>query len=78
MTDGGVTDERRQCPLVKRLRHLPHGACQIQSLAVGRGDAGALLPAMLQGIKTETRQGRRLRVPVDPEDSALVVELVHN
>ena len=58
-----ITDEPRQRALVEHLRHLPHGTRQMQPLAVGRCDAGTLLPAMLQSVEPETRQGRRLGCP---------------
>ena len=47
-------------------------------LAVGGGDAGALLPAVLQRVEAEVGEVRRLGVAEDAEDAALVLELVEH
>ena len=76
VADRRIAAERRQRLLVDGLRHLPHRPRQVQALAVGGGDAGALLPPVLQRIQPETGQRGRLRVTVNAEDAALVVESV--
>jgi len=50
----------------------------VNDAAVARGDAGAFLSTMLQGVKTEVRQVRGLGMPVDREDAALFMELVEH
>ncbi len=49
-----------------------------QLLAVGGGDAGALLAAMLQRVEAEVGEVGRLRVAEDAEDTALVLEFVEH
>jgi hypothetical protein len=51
---------------------------EVELLAVTRGDTGRLLPAMLERMKPEVREVRRLGVPVDAEDATLVPEVVVN
>ena len=46
--------------------------------AVGRGDAGALLPAVLQRVQAEVGEVRGLGMAEDPEDAALVLELIEH
>ena len=48
------------------------------SVAVGGGDAGALLPAMLQRIEAEVGEIRGLGVAEDPEHAAFFLELVEH
>jgi hypothetical protein len=43
---------------------------------IARDDAGRLLSAVLEGVQTEIREIGRLRVPEDPEDPALIAEMV--
>ena len=47
-------------------------------VAVGGDDAGALLAAVLEGVETEIREVGGLGMPEDPEDTALVLELVEH
>ena len=46
--------------------------------AVGCGDAGALLPTMLQRIEAEIGQIRGLFVAEDPEHAAFFLEFVEH
>ena len=66
--------ERR---LVEDLRDQPHVLVDHDPAAVARGDAGRLLPAVLQGVEAEVRELRDLlaRRP-DPEDAARVLGTV--
>ena len=61
---------------VEGLGDVPHRARDAHLLAVGGGDAGALLAAMLQRIEAEIRQVGRFGMPEDAKDAALVLELV--
>jgi hypothetical protein len=45
-------------------------------LSVGRGNAGGLLPAMLQRVEPEINLPRRVGVPMDRNDAALFAEFV--
>ena len=58
------------------LVHVAHRFRQANLLAVGSGDAGALLTAMLQRIESEVREVRRLRMAEDAEDAAVVLKFV--
>ena len=77
-----VPDRRRpeqpgEGPLVERVRDVAHLARGAEPLAVARDDAGALLPAVLEGVQPEIGEVGRLGMVVDAEDAALVAELVH-
>ena len=61
---------------VEDVVHIAHRLRHADLRAVGGGDAGALLPAVLQRIEPEVREIRRLGMPEDPEDAALIVEFV--
>ena len=63
---------------VERLVDVAHRLRVADLDAVGRGDAGALLPAMLQRVQPEVGEVRGLGVAEDPEDAALVLELVEH
>jgi hypothetical protein len=47
-----------------------------QMLAVRRGNAGRLLPAMLQCVEPKINLTRGMRMPVDGNDTALFVQFV--
>jgi len=65
--------ERRESALVEYLRHEAHVLDDGDRLAVADGDAGRLLPAVLQGIETEVRQvGDGLARRIHAEHSARV------
>ena len=55
---------------------MAHLANTVNLLAVARSNTSALLPAMLQGIKTQVRKVGRFRVPINGKDAALLVKLV--
>ena len=67
--------ERR---LAERLGHLPHRARGAHAFAVSRDDPGALLASMLERVKAEVREVCRFGMSEDPEDAALVLELVEH
>ena len=53
-----------------------HAALDVEGLAVGGGDAGRLLAAVLERVEAEVGDVGGLGVVPDPEEPALVVELV--
>lgn len=53
MAYGDMPREARELLLGEHLRDQPHGGVDVDSLTVGGGDAGAFLPAVLEGIETE-------------------------
>jgi hypothetical protein len=76
MADGAGAFELAQHVLVEDVRDQPHPAMRDERLAVGRHDTGGLLPAMLQAVEPEVREVGGLRMPVDAEHPALLVETV--
>ena len=78
-----VTDRHRPGHLrehrrVEHVGHMAHRLGDAHDVPVRRGNAGTLLPAMLHGVQPEVREVRGLRVAVDAEDAAFVVELVQH
>ena len=74
----------RACPgrlgervAVEDVGHVAHRPGDADLLAVGRGDAGALLAAMLQRVQTEVGHVGGFGMTEDAEDAAFVLELVH-
>ena len=71
MADRRAPGQRLQLALVEDLRdeaHVPHGE---HAAAVGDGDAGALLPAVLQRVEREVGQAGDVAAGrVDAEDAA--------
>src|ERR1700687_4642880 len=83
VADGVVAGEGRQVLRVEHLGHQPHVFVQPGRVAVGDGDAGRLLPAVLQGIDTEIGHARHVFVGREDADNAaglvrLVVDLEFN
>ena len=74
MWPGSVCERR----LVEGVGDLAHRARDAQLLAVGGGDAGALLSAMLERVEAEVGEIRRFGVTEDAEDTALVFEFVQH
>ena len=66
----------RQLVVVERVGDVAHRPGHTHLLAVGGGDAGALLPAVLERVQAEIRHVGRLGVAEDAEDAALFPELV--
>ena len=73
--DRDVAGKRLERLLVERFGDLAHRARDAELLAVGGGDAGALLSAMLKRVEAEVGEIGRLGVPEDPEDAALVFNM---
>ncbi|MGX1171095.1 hypothetical protein AB7M16_007361 [Bradyrhizobium sp. USDA 372] len=48
----------------------------MKAAAVVGDDAGGLLAAVLQGVKAERGDGRRIRVTVDAEDAAFLAQRI--
>ena len=59
------------------LFHMPHALLADQVVAVGRGNAGALLAAMLKGIKSQIGEFGGFRVSIDPKNATMIVELIN-
>jgi hypothetical protein len=53
MPDGDMPAKLRERLLVKDLGYQPHAGVELYPVAIGGGDAGALLPAVLQGEESE-------------------------
>src|SRR5690606_529945 len=79
MPDGARSGEALDgAPVLDPASDVPLRIVDVEPDAVGAGDAGALLSAMLQRVKAEVRQIGRFRVAIDAEDAALFTELVHS
>jgi hypothetical protein len=63
---------------VEHVGDMAHGLGDPEQVPVGRGNARALLPAVLHRVQPEVREVRRLGVAVDAKDAAFVVELVQH
>ena len=75
VADSDMPRQSLERVLVERLGDLPHRARNPELLAVGRSDAGALLPSMLERIQAEVGEVGGLGMPEDSEDAALVFKL---
>src|SRR3546814_4079297 len=63
--------------LVEIARDMAHRAMGVEMRAVEAGDAGGLLPAMLEGMETERHErGRRIGSARNPENAARFAQLV--
>ena len=75
--DGHVTDQRIKIGLPKYLGDQPHISMNHHVLAVGGGDASALLAAVLQGEEAEESQAAGLSFwGVNPYHPALFVGII--
>jgi hypothetical protein len=71
VSDGQVAVQRRQAALVEDLRDQPHVLDDRDGLAVGDGDPGRFLPAVLEGEQPEVGEvGDRLTRRVNTEHPA--------
>ena len=77
MADGAAAAESADRRFVEVVRDVAHCLVHLQADAVRRGDADALLAAMLQRIQAEVRQIGRFRMAKYAEHAALFAELVH-
>ena len=76
VADGDAARQLRELVLGEGVLHEPHRAVRVELLAVGRDDAGRLLPAVLQRVQPEVGHVGGFGVVEDAEDAALVVEVV--
>src|SRR5262245_56189079 len=67
----------REGLLVEDVRDVPHLARDAHLLAVGGGDAGALLAPVLQRVETEIGHVGGFGMAENAEDAAFFPELVH-
>ena len=68
----------RQHRRVEHVGDVAHRLGDADQVPVRRGNAGALLPAVLHRVEPEVGEVRGLGVAVDAEDAAFVVELVQH
>ena len=70
--DRDVTGKRLQRLFVERFRNLPHRSRDAKLLAVGGGNAGALLAAMLERVEAKVGEIGGLRMSEDSKNTTLV------
>ena len=75
--DGHRPGEPGEFCLSEDVGDVAHGPRRDEAGAVGGGDAGALLAAVLQGVEAEVGHPRRLRVAPDAEHAARLSELAN-
>src|SRR6185295_5573633 len=73
-----ASGQLRQRLAVEGVGDVSHRARNPYLVPVRRGDAGALLPSMLQSIEAQVRHVRGFGVTEDTEDAALVVEFIEH
>ena len=78
VSDRRVPREPRESRLVEDVRDVAHLLLDGHALAGPRHDARGLLTAVLHRVEAEIRQVAGVRVAEDPEDAALVPELVRS
>src|ERR1700752_163026 len=66
--------QRRNHLRRKNLLHVSERLVHAHVRAIGRGNPGRFLPAMLQRVNSEIRQLRRFVIPEDAEHAAVIVE----
>ena len=77
VADGAVADEVvENFRVVENLRHKAHAVVLVKFSFVATDDARAFLPAMLQGVKAEVSEFRRIRVTENAEDSAVMFGVI--
>ena len=76
MTDRHLPRELLQDLISKDFRNQPHALDVGEVLPIGGSNARRLLPAMLQRIQAEIRHPRRISMPVNGNNAALLVQLV--
>ena len=74
--DGAVTGQALEPLPAEDVGHPAHRLLHVEVMPVGGGDAGRLLPAVLQRVEPEIGDVGGLGVVPDAEEAALVVELV--
>ncbi len=76
--DGQIAGQLGQHVAGEDVGHMPHGLVGVDLVAVRGADAGALLPAVLQGVESEVRQLGCLGVAVDGDHTAFLVEFIEH
>ena len=76
VTDGEVAGERFELAARERVGDKPLLLPLMETVTVGRDDAGRFLPTMLQGMKPEVGDVGRLGVAVHADDTAHTVSLL--
>ena len=76
MADGAVPGQALEPVAAEHVGHPAHRLLDLEVVAVGGGDARRLLAAVLQRVEPEVGDVGGLGVVPDPEEAALVVELV--
>ena len=77
VADGDVAGEVAEVVLLEDLRDEAHAAVHVDAEAVGGGDAGALLAAVLEGVEAvEGDAGDVFVRRVDAEDAALLSQCI--
>ena len=76
VADGHVAGKLGKDVVGEDLRDQAHALDVGEVLAVGSGDAGRLLAAMLEGVEAEIGLARGVGMAVDGDDAAFFVELV--
>ena len=77
MTDRGPAEQAGQHPFIEDIADVAHGPREANAAIIGDGDAGAVLPAVLQRVQAQVGDVGRILVAVNPEDAARVLEGVH-
>ena len=76
MPDGAVAGQALEPLTAEHVGDPAHRLLHLEVMAVGGGDAGRLLAAMLERVEAEIDDVGGLDVIPDAEQAALVVELV--
>ena len=76
MPDAGVAHQPVEHVAGEDLRHQPHAPVDVEGLAVGRDDARALLPPVLEGVEAIVGQFGGIRMPMDAKDPAVMLRMV--
>ena len=76
VADGAVAAEAIEGLVGEDVVHQAHGLVDADLRAVGGRDAGRLLAAVLERVEAEVGQPRRLGMAEDPEQAAVVPEMV--
>src|SRR5258708_6844169 len=76
VADGETSRKLREDAGLENFFDLAHGAVHVQLFAVAGNNAGGFLSAMLQRVKAEIGEVRRLGMAEDAEDTTLVVKMI--
>ena len=76
MADGNVANQIVQNFAIEHLRDQAHAFVDAEVFAIADDDPGALLSAMLQGIKAIVRQFCCVRMPVNAKNTAIMFRII--